>query len=533
VKASPRISAQAYLASIVESSDDAIFSQDCDGIITSWNRAAERLLAYGPPDAIGRPASMLFPEAVRALAAEALTRVRAGEAVVHFEAPLLGRHGDHVDASLTMSAIRGKDGLVLGISTIARDIRDRQPGELARVRLAAIVDSADDAIVSKDLNGIVTSWNPAAERLFGYTSEEMIGQSITKVIPINRLDEEEHVLSRIRAGLRVEHFETVRQRKNGELVDISLTVSPIRNDRGAIIGASKVARDVTEQKRLVEARRRAEALEEAARREVLEAENRRMQEANRLKSQFVANMSHELRTPLNSILGFAELIADERFGPLPARYRQFARTMLKSGRHLMRLINDVLDLAKVESGQIDFRPSNVDLIAIIAEVTSTVASLSGERKIRVGVDVDPAIGPLFVDPGRLKQVLYNYVSNAIKFSPEGGEVLIRARADGDAAFRIEVVDHGIGIKPEDQPRLFVDFQQLDDGTGKRFQGTGLGLAITKRIVEAQGGRVGVLSALGSGSTFFATLPRRAATQSADVSASGAGATKSVSVRSAS
>jgi PAS domain S-box-containing protein len=382
--------------------------------------------------------------------------------------------------------------------------------------LAAIIDSSDDAIVGKDLNGIVTSWNPAAERLFGYAPAEMIGSSITKIIPADRLSEEDYVLGRIRQGLRVDHFETIRRSKSGRLIDISLTVSPIRGADGAVIGASKIARDITAQKRLLELQRLATAREEEAKRKALEAENQQIQEASRVKGEFVANMSHELRTPLNSILGFAEMIADERFGPASSKYPEFARMILRSAQHLLQMINDVLDLAKVDSGKLDLRPERTNIAELIGEAQSMMNGVGADRRIRIDVDVDPALGDAFLDPRRFQQILYNYLSNAIKFSHEDRRVLIRARIESETEFRVEVVDDGIGISPADHPRLFSEFQQLDSSMAKRYPGTGLGLAITKRIVEAQGGRVGVESELGTGSTFFAVLPRVALARAADI-----------------
>jgi signal transduction histidine kinase len=344
----------------------------------------------------------------------------------------------------------------------------------------------------------------------------MIGQSITKVIPRERLNEESYVLGRIRAGQRVDHFETVRQTKDGHLVDISLTVSPIRDGKGRIIGASKIARDIREHKRLREERRLAAENEEAARREVLEVQNRRIQEASRLKSEFVANMSHELRTPLNSIVGFTELMTDARFGPLPERYQEFAQIMHASAEHLLQLINDILDLAKVESGRIDFHPENVDLAAVVGEATAIISGLAAKRKIALRVEIDQTLGRVHLDPIRLKQVLYNYLSNAVKFTPEGGRVVLRARREEGNRFRIEVEDTGIGIRPEEEHKLFIEFQQLDASSAKKFPGSGLGLALTRRLVEAQGGTVGVRSVFGSGSTFFATLPLQVSAQTADI-----------------
>jgi PAS domain S-box-containing protein len=511
--------AEAYLAAIVSSSDDAIIAHNLDGTITLWNAAAERLLGYTAAEAVGQSTLMLFPPDRRDEEIDTLKRVWKGEDVSHFETVVAAKDGELIDVSLTISTILNASGQVIGASKIARDVRDRRIAELAQMRLAAIVQFSEDPIISKDLKGIVRSWNPAAERLFGYSAEEMIGRSITAIIPASRLAEEDYVLSRMRAGLPVEPFETVRQTKDGKLVDISLTVSPMRNAAGALIGASKIARDITKHKRLLESQREAEAREEATRRDILEIENRRVQEGSRLKGEFVANMSHELRTPLNSIIGFAEMMADERLGPLPPKYAGFSSLILKSAGHLLQLINDILDLAKVESGKIDLKPERVQLKALVEDVASITGGLARQRNIRIETAVAPDIGDVQLDPNRLKQVLYNYLSNAIKFSREDSRVEVRVRAEGADHFCVEVQDWGIGIKEEDLNRLFIEFQQLDASTAKHYKGTGLGLALTKRIVEAQGGSVGVRTEFGKGSTFYAKLPRNVTARTADVTSS--------------
>src|SRR2546425_796816 len=230
--------------------------------------------------------------------------------------------------------------------------------------------------------------------------------------------------------------------------------------------------------------------------------------AGAYKSQFLANMSHELRTPLNAILGFTQLLHEGEVGPLTDQQRDFLGNVLTSSRHLLRLINDVLDLAKVESGKLDFRPESIDLAQVTGEVGAILRTTASEEQVRVEMAIDPAIGRVVLDPARLKQVLYNYLSNALKFTPAGGVVTVRAVPEGADFFRIEVHDTGDGIQPEELPRLFVEFQQLDAGAAKKHAGTGLGLALTKRIVEAQGGTVGVRSTPGAGSVFHAVLPRR-------------------------
>ena len=287
--------------------------------------------------------------------------------------------------------------------------------------------------------------------------------------------------------------------KELELLTTDITLKPIRNSQGEVTFVVLEGRDITQNKW-------AEA-EIVRKNEELEVQSRRVQEANRLKSEFLANMSHELRTPLNAIMGFTQLIYNEDVGPISEEQKEYLGDILSSSRHLLQLINDVLDLAKVEAGKMTFYPEEIDLDQLVGEVRDILRPLINSKHIHFGNEIDTTLNGVVIDPAKLKQVLYNYLSNAIKFTPEEGQVTIRLRAEGEDAFRLEVEDSGIGIQPENLGRLFVEFQQLDAGMTKQYQGTGLGLALTRRIVEAQGGKVGVHSTPGQGSTFFATLPR--------------------------
>jgi signal transduction histidine kinase len=260
-----------------------------------------------------------------------------------------------------------------------------------------------------------------------------------------------------------------------------------------------VIRDVTERKRLEEGRAR--TLE-------LETQNRRVQEASRLKSEFLANMSHELRTPLNAIIGFSALMHGGKAGPMSETQTEYLGDILTSSRHLLQLINDVLDLAKIEAGRIEILPQAVDLARIAAEIRDVVRGLAVEKHVEISLKVADDLKDIVTDPRLLKQVLYNYLSNAIKFTPEHGTIQLEMAPSLPGRFKLSVCDNGIGIKPEDVLRLFQEFQQLDSGISKHYPGTGLGLALTKRIVEAQGGEVGVTSTPGEGSVFWAELPRK-------------------------
>jgi CheY-like chemotaxis protein/nitrogen-specific signal transduction histidine kinase len=236
-------------------------------------------------------------------------------------------------------------------------------------------------------------------------------------------------------------------------------------------------------------------------------ENRQILAANRVKSEFLANMSHELRTPLNAIIGFAELLHSGAAEHDPAKRRLFLGHIGSSGRHLLQLINDVLDLAKVESGKFEFFPEPVVIGALIKECCDVLHTAIQRQRIELRVEIDAALGPLVLDPMRLKQAIYNYLSNALKFTPAGGRIEVRATAEGQTRFRIEVEDNGVGIAAADLPRLFHDFEQLSAGHSKQHGGTGLGLALTRRLVQAQGGQVGAHSLLGQGSVFSLVLPR--------------------------
>jgi signal transduction histidine kinase/DNA-binding response OmpR family regulator len=247
-------------------------------------------------------------------------------------------------------------------------------------------------------------------------------------------------------------------------------------------------------------------------------------QANRLKSEFLANMSHELRTPLNAIIGFAELMHDGKTGPVTPDQQEYLGDILTSSRHLLQVINDVLDLAKVEAGKMEFWPEPVDLEKLVGEVKDVLRTLAAQKRLKIDSDIDPELGGITADASKLKQVLYNYLSNALKFSPDEGRVTVRAKSENADEFRIEVEDQGIGINPADMDRLFVEFQQLDASTAKHHAGTGLGLALTKRIVEAQGGRVDVRSTPGLGSVFSAVLPRSAKVTPEPVAEPAAGGT---------
>jgi protein-histidine pros-kinase len=264
---------------------------------------------------------------------------------------------------------------------------------------------------------------------------------------------------------------------------VEISLSPIETEEGTFV--SSAIRDVTEQRHI----------------------ERSLREASRLKSEFLANMSHELRTPLNGIIGFSEFLVDERPGPLNARQKEFLQDILNSGRHLLQLINDVLDLSKVEAGKMELHPERFSVTEAVGEVAAVLSPAIKKKSLAVKTAVAPDVAETTLDPHRFKQVLYNLLSNATKFTSEGGHIDVCVDRTARDELRLSVRDDGIGIRKEDFPRLFVEFEQLDSSAARRHQGTGLGLALTRRIVEAQSGTIEVESEPGRGSTFIVVLPR--------------------------
>jgi PAS domain S-box-containing protein len=648
-----------HLARVVESSDDAIISKDLKSTIMSWNRAAERMFGYTAAEAIGRSIRMIIPADRQGEEDVVLARIRAGEAITHFETIRQRKDGTLIPISLTVSPIHDDHGHVVGASKIARDLTDRAQAAVTGRRLVAIVESSDDAIISKDLDGIIASWNPAAERMFGYTAAEAIGRSIRMLIPDELQSEEDVVLAKLRAGEKIDHYETIRQDKHGRRLSISLTVSPIHDEHGIVVGASKVARDISERTRLL-----ATAQEHAANTEKLgevgavvastleretivqkvtdiatelthaefgaffynvtdpesgdayqlytlsgvprEAfaafpqpratavfaptfhgvgpvrlddvtadprygksapyfgmppghlpvrsylavpvkaisgdvlgglffghsqvgmfteqherlalgvaswasvalENSRLyadaQAANRMKDEFLAVLSHELRTPLNAIVGYSRLLRGNLLSGDKAT--RGLEALERNATWLTQIVEDVLDVSRIVSGKIRLDVQPVELPLIVDNAVATVLPAAEAKGVRVQTVIDPLVGQVSGDPGRLQQVVWNLVSNAVKFTPKNGRVQVRLERV-NSHVEIVVSDTGTGIRADFLPYVFERFRQAESVMTRKSGGLGLGLAIVRHIVEMHGGTVEALSdGEDKGATFRVRLP---------------------------
>jgi PAS domain S-box-containing protein len=478
----PTDETQGWLAAIVASSDDAIVSTDLKGVVTSWNRAAEKMFGYTAKEAVGQSILLILSEDRQPEEEFILGRVRAGQGVEHFETVRRHKNGSLIDISLTVSPIVA-NGIVVGASKIARDVTAAKRMEREAFRLAAIVSSSDDAIISKDLNGVIQSWNRGAEKIFGYAAAEVIGKNITIIIPEDRLHEEVEVLSRIRAGFSIEHFETVRRRKDGTLLNISLTVSPIRDASGRVSGASKIARDVTEQRRLQD----------------------QADEASRLKDEFLAVLSHELRTPLNTVLGYARMLRREDKRLSGELHERALDALERNADALTRLVNDVLDTSRIVTGKLRLAMESMAVDQVVEAAVDIVRPAADAKGVTIRMQVESGM-KVIGDRDRVQQVLWNLASNAIKFTPAGGTVTVRLSHAGHAA-EIVVQDTGIGIAREQLPYVFQRFWQADTGVSREYGGLGIGLALARHLVDLHGGTIAADSAgPGRGSTFTVTFP---------------------------
>jgi two-component system, OmpR family, sensor histidine kinase VicK len=483
-------------AMLVASSDDAIIGLTPQSLITTWNRAAQRLYGYTAEEVVGRNISFLVPPDRLDELDGVVARVMKGGGAERYETTRLHKDGRLIDVEITVSPILDVAGTIVGTSAKPRDITERKRTDAVTAEMAAIVDSSNDAIIGKTLEGVVTTWNRGAEHVYGYKAAEMIGQSVSLLVPPGHPDEVRQIIGGMLANdARTDHFETQRICKDGRIIDISMTVSPIRDSNGTIVGASSVARDVTEHNVMVAALKASEL--------------RSVLAVSRAKDEMVSLVSHELRTPLASLLGFTELLYSREFSE--EQRRLYLGVMLREGRRLTDLINDVLHIQRLEAGHQDLNLAPADLGALIHRAVTA----AGEDPLRpIQVHEAAALPLVMVDTDAVLQVLANFLSNARKYSPDGGAISVSTRLVGGMV-EVDVEDHGLGVPADALPKLFATFYRVDTGDRRLIKGTGLGLSINRRIVEAHGGLVEAFSGgPGQGSCFQFSLPAAQATPAA-------------------
>ncbi|HEV7519581.1 MAG TPA: PAS domain S-box protein, partial [Candidatus Angelobacter sp.] len=389
--------AQRRLAAIIESSEDAIASKDLQGTITSWNKSAEKLFGYTAEEIIGRPVTLIIPPELHDDEALILGRIRAGERIEHFQTVRVHKNGRRVDVSLTVSPVRDEKGKIIGAAKIVRDISHQKKLEEAARRLAAIVESSDDAIASKDLNGIITSWNRSAEKLFGYSAEEMVGKPVTVIIPPELQHDEHTILSKIRRGERIDHFETIRLHKNGERIEVSLTISPVRDENGKVIGAAKIIRNITENNKIERALRTTEKLAAAGR--------------------MAATVAHEINNPLEAITNLVYLAKrDLGNSERVAEYLQMASRELDRVAHITR---QTLGFYRDTSSPARMKVTKaLDDLLLLYEKRFESRNIKLTRQYNGEIEIT-ALG------GEIRQAFSNLITNAIDAMPDGGKMVLR------------------------------------------------------------------------------------------------------------
>ena len=480
---------------------DAVITTDMHGLMTYLNPVAESLTGWTQQEALGKPLESVFRiinEQTRETVESPATRALREGIVVGLANHTLLVAKDGVERPIDDSAapIRDERGVVSGCVLIFRDVSERRQWErreaarLTSARLlASIVESSDDAIISKSLDGIIQSWNVAAERLFGYTSEEAVGRHISLIIPPDRLPEEDHIIATLRAGTRIDHFETERVRKDGRPVSVSLTVSPIRDDEGNIVGASKIARDVTERRQMEDNLR------------TLAAD---LAEADRRKDEFLATLAHELRNPLAPLSNTLEIL--KRLGSGEPAVHRGLDTMERQLEQLVRLVDDLLDLSRITHNRIELRKRSIELAPLIRQAVLGAQPLAHAANHAIEVNLPSEPLWLNADAVRLTQVFGNLLNNSCKYTPAGGRIRVIAQSDGTDAV-VTISDTGIGIPADKLATIFDMFTQVDHSREQSQGGLGIGLTLVKRLVEMHGGSVEAQSdGVGQGSTFVVRLP---------------------------
>jgi PAS domain S-box-containing protein len=479
---------------------DAVITTDIDGRITYLNEVAESLTGWPHQEALGQPLERVFDiinEVTRLSVENPATRALREGVVVGLanHSVLIKKDGTECPIDDSAAPIRNEEGHVSGCVLIFRDVtaqrliaREKAAQLLTARLLASIVESSNDAIIGKSLDGIIKTWNAAAERLFGYTAGEAVGQHISLIIPPERIAEEDQIIASLRAGERIEHFETERLHRDGRHIIVSLTISPIKDDSGNVVGVSKIARDVTERKRLENTLRQLAA---------------DLSERDRRKNEFLATLAHELRNPLAPMSNIIEVLkrTDGDTEQLKRAHEMIERQL----GQLVRLVDDLLDLNRITHDRLELRRSEVELSAVIQQAVEAARPLIDVAGHHLILDLPDEPVYLNADCARLAQVFSNLLNNSCKYTKPKGVISVRAERVGDEVV-VTVKDNGAGIPPDKLDSIFGMFMQVDRTSERSQGGLGIGLTLVKRLVEMHGGSIEARSDGQQGSEFIARLP---------------------------
>ncbi|HSW97076.1 MAG TPA: PAS domain S-box protein [Candidatus Saccharimonadales bacterium] len=467
------LEAEERLSAIVSFSDDAIISKTINGIITSWNKGAERMFGYTAKEAIGKPMTITIPKELRGEEKEIIKRIKKGLHIEHYETTRIRKDGERISVSISISAIKDKRN-VIGASNITRDITEKKKIENELVHLASLVESSSDAIWSRSLDNRVLSWNKGAEKMYGYTAKEVLGKKIdTLVVPFDKYAELEKITKRVVKGESIQSIESIRITKEKKKIDVSMTLSPLKDPQGQVVGVSAIVRNISQQK-----------------------------EQEKLKDEFISMASHELKTPITSMKMFLDILhnylsKDENFEALG-----YVNRIKDQANKIRDLVNDLLDVSRIETGKMRFNNENFFLDEILRDTIDGMQPAVRKHELLFNQNEKIVV---YGDRFRIYQVITNLLNNAVKYSPKKDKIIITAKKIKNEAV-VSVKDFGIGIPKDKHQKIFEKLYQVTDPEVKTFPGLGMGLYISNEIIKRHSGKMWVSSQKGKGSTFFFSLP---------------------------
>lgn len=474
---------------IVENAHDAIIGENLEGVITAWNGGATKMFGYSAQEAIGKSSLFLLPPELKDQVPALLNRIKAGEVIADYDSVRLRKDGTRIDVAISLSPVLTEGGAVMGASIVERDITTRKKAEESMRQIQLIVEDSHDAIVGKTLEGIITSWNGGAQKMFGYATGEVIGKPMTNLFPPELKDELPRLLEKVRRGEIVADYDSLWLRKDGTRADVEFSISPVHDEKGAIIGASLVGRDITERKK----------------------SEQHIKELDEMRNKFIAIISHQLRTPLTAVNWNLESLLDGDFGKLEETQRKFLQATHHASVEITRRIYNVLTAMDVEEGRVRYEKGEVALDSLCAGVVNEMLPKCELKDLACTyVPASSDLPAIDADGEKIRMAISALMENALVYTKENGKIAASLRVKGDMA-RFEVADTGIGIPQAEQHRIFTRFFRASNASVMQQDAFGLGLFIAKSFIEQHHGRIGFESKEGVGSTFWFELPMKGGT----------------------